>query len=418
MELQPSQKTFKNYLIFFLGQQASLLGSSAAQFVIIWWITLETKSALYLSIASFVGFAPMIILTPFAGVLVDRWNRKAIIGSVDFLQALTTVILIFLFWFGNVSIWYVLIFLAMRSTYQAFNVPAVNAVLPAMVPQDKLSRVNGLTYLFNGIMMLTGPVVAATLLIFARIEQILWIDPATFMVAVIPLILIKIPDVREKQDKAPFKKEFAEGLSFIKNARGLLPLVMMATVLNFLIVPLDVLLPYFVKFDHFGGAESLALIIACMQGGTLAGGLLMSLTKGFKRKMVAATAFIYLIFLGYAFVALTPTGLFWFMALSALVLGFGVAPANVSFMTIIQTIVPLKMQGRVNSVMMALASAATPFGMILSGAIVGFTGTVMLFLGCVVTGVLTLTISWFFTDMKHVEKMEAQPSPENHVNVA
>lgn len=78
METQADQKTFKNYLKFFVGQQVSLLGSSVAQFVLIWWITLETKSALYLSIASLVGFAPMIIITPFAGVLVDRWNRKVL----------------------------------------------------------------------------------------------------------------------------------------------------------------------------------------------------------------------------------------------------------------------------------------------------------------------------------------------------
>jgi len=159
------------------------LGSSVAQFVLIWRITLETKSALYLSIASLVGFAPMIIITPFAGVLVDRWNRKVLIGSVDFLQALTTIVLILLFSFGHVSIWLILAFLAMRSVYQAFNVPAVSAIVPLMVPRDELSRVNGLNYLLTGTMTLIGPIVAAVLLTMARLDQILWIDPATFLVA-------------------------------------------------------------------------------------------------------------------------------------------------------------------------------------------------------------------------------------------
>jgi DHA3 family macrolide efflux protein-like MFS transporter len=417
METQADQKTFKNYLAFFSGQQISLLGSSMAQFVIIWWITIETKSALYLAVASFVGFAPMIILTPFAGVLVDRWNRKAIIGTVDCLQALTTIALIFLFRSGNISVLYVLVFLAVRSAYQAFNVPAVYAIIPLMVPQDKLSRVNGLNYLLSGTMMLMGPVVAATLLVFAKIGEILWVDPATFLVALAALLLIKIPEVKEKKEKAPFKEEFLEGLAFIKNLRGFVPLVLVATVLNFLLVPLDTLLSYFVIFDHFGGAEGLALIMACMQGGTLAGGVLMSVIKGFKRKMFTATAFIYLIFVGYALVAVTPTGAFWFMALGALLLGFGVAPANVSILTIIQSVVSVKMQGRVNSVMITLASAATPLGMVLAGAIVEFTGTVMLFLGCVVAGVFTLTISWFFTDVKHVEEMENETfNSENQKN--
>jgi len=406
MKILADQATFRSYLFFWSGQLVSLLGSSIAQFVIIWWITLETGSALYLSLASLLGFAPMVILTPFAGVLVDRWNRKALIGIVDFSQALVTVVLIFLFWLGNVSIWQVLALLALRSVFQAFHTPAVSAIIPLMVPKPKLSRVNGLNYLFSGAVTLSGPVIAALLLVLWRIDQILWIDAGTFLVAVLPLLMIKIPSVRRKQDKSPFKKEYVEGLTFIKNARGFLPLLMLATVLNFLLTPLSTLLPYYIKFDHFGEAPDLALIMAFFQGGILAGGLLMSVIKGFKKKMVAIMFSIYIIFLGYALVALAPTGLFWFMAIGGLIMAFCVPVANVSTQTIIQTVVPMKMQGRVNAVTMALASAATPLGMILSGVIVEFTRTANLFLGCAGLGILVLTLSWLFTDIKYVEKIE------------
>jgi len=383
-----------------------LLGSSIAQFVIIWWITLETGSALYLSIASFLGLVPMVILTPFAGVLVDRWSRKALIGIADFLQALVTVVLIFLFWLSSVSIWQVLVLLTVRGIFQAFHRPAVSAIVPLMVPKPRLSRINGLNYLFTGAVTLIGPVVAALLLAFWRIHQILWIDAVTFVVAVIPLLIIAIPSVRKKQDKASFKKDLGEGLAFIKNGRGFLPLLILATAVNFLFTPLFTLLPYYVKFDHLGEAPDLAIVMAFFQGGILAGGLLMSVIKGFKKKMVAIVSSVYIIFLGYAFVAFTPTGLFWFMAIGGLIMAFCVPVANVSIQTIIQTVVPMKMQGRVNSVTMALASAATPVGMILSGVIVEFTRTANLFLGCTGLGVLVLTLSWFFTDIRHVEKME------------
>lgn len=406
MEIQAGQVTFRSYLFFWSGQLVSLLGSSVAQFVIIWWITLETGSALYLSIASFLGLVPMVILTPFAGVLVDRWSRKALIGIVDFLQALVTVVLIFLFWLSSVSIWQVLVLLAVRGIFQAFHSPAVSAIVPLMVPKAKLSRINGLNYLFTGAVTLIGPVVAALLLTFWKIHQILWIDAITFMVAVIPLLLIAIPSVRKKQDKSSFEKDLGEGLAFIKNGRGFLPLLILATVLNFLLTPLSTLLPYYVKFDHLGAAPDLAIVMAFFQGGILAGGLLMSMIKGFKKKMVAIMSSIYIIFLGYALVALTPTGLFWFMAIGGVVMAFCVPVANVSIQTIIQTVVPMKMQGRVNSVTMALASAAQPFGMILSGIIVEFTRTANLFLGCSGLGVLVLTLSWFFTGIRHVEKME------------
>jgi hypothetical protein len=92
------------------------------------------------------------------------------------------------------------------------------------------------------------------------------------------------------------------------------------------------------------------------------------------------------------------------MAISCLFAAFFAPIANVTLETTMQTIVPLKMQGRVNSVTMALATAAQPLGMLLSGAISTLTGTANLFLGCAAFGMLTITFSWFFTDMRHVEK--------------
>ena len=301
--------------------------------------------------------------------------------------------------------------LTLRGIFQAFHSPAVTAIVPLMVPKAKLSRVNGLTYLFTGAVTLIGPVVAALLLAFWKIHQILWIDAITFIVAVIPLLIITIPSVRKKQDKSSFSKDLGEGLAFIKNARGFLPLLTLATLLNFLLTPLPTLLPYYVKFDHLGEVSDLAFVMAFFQGGILAGGLLMSVIKGVKKKTGAIMSSVYIVFLGYALVALTPSGLFWFMALGGLIMAFCIPIANVSIQTIIQTVVPLKMQGRVNSVTMALASAATPLGMILSGVIVEFTRTANLFLGCAGLGILVLTLSWFFTDIRHVEKM-GDPSIE------
>ena len=170
------QRTFRDYLYFWAGQLVSLFGSSVSQFVIIWWITLETQSALYLSLSSFLGFVPTVILSPFAGVLADRWSRKALIAVTDLLQALATVILIVMFWLGNVSLWQVLAILTFRGVMQAFHYPASSAITPLMVPKEKLSRMNGLNYLLNGAVTMIGPIAAAILLEVWEIHQILWID--------------------------------------------------------------------------------------------------------------------------------------------------------------------------------------------------------------------------------------------------
>jgi len=414
METRANELTFRSYLLFFAGQQASLLGSSVVQFVIIWWITLETQSAAYLSIAALAGLAPMVVLMPLAGVLVDRWSRKLVIFVFDFLQALTTVVLILLFWSGHISVWLVLLMIALRGVCQAFHSPAVSAIIPLMVPEDKLSRVNGLNYLLNGAVTMVGPIAGALLLAFAKIEQILWVDPVTFVVALVPLLLIGIPSVRSKEEKSSLSRDFVEGLSFIKKAKGFIPLTTLATALNFLLAPLSTLLPYYVKFDHLGGVEALAFVMAFLQGGMLAGGLMMSVIKGFKKKIATSIFFVYVVFLGYALVALTPTGQFWFMALGGLVIGFAVAPANVLISVIFQTVVPMKMQGRVNSVLGSLGSAAMPVGMLLSGAVAGFMGTANLFLACTVSGILILTFSWLFSEVRYVDKVEvARDSKDN-----
>jgi DHA3 family macrolide efflux protein-like MFS transporter len=403
--VQADQKTFRDFLYFWVGQLVSIFGSSVSQFVIVWWITLETESALYLSIASFLGFAPTVVLSPFAGVLADRYSRKTLIAVTDLLQALATVVLIMLFWWGGVSIWQVLVVLTFRGLMQAFHYPASSAITPLMVPRERLSRMNGLNYLLNGAVTLVGPIVAAVLLQFWAIHQILWVDAVTFVIAAVPLVMIVIPSVRLKHEKSSFKEDFVEGLAFVKGTKGFLTLLVLATGLNFLLTPLSTLLPYFVKFDHFGDASQLAFVGAFFQAGILAGGFLMSAFRGSKNRMVAVVLSIYVVFVGYALVALTPTGLFWFMAVAAFVMTVCLPIANVSTQTIVQTVVPLKMQGRVGAVIGAVASAATPVGMILAGPLAALAGTSTLFLGCAVLGAALLTVSWFFTDVRHVEKL-------------
>lgn len=124
-------------------------------------------------------------------MLVDRLNRKTVIMLADVCQLLATIGLILVFWLNSASIYVVLVLLTVRGVFQAFHAPAVSAIVPSMVPKDKLSRVNGLEYVLNGTVQLGGPVIAALLLSLA--EQVLWIDPVTFCVAIAILIFIRIP---------------------------------------------------------------------------------------------------------------------------------------------------------------------------------------------------------------------------------
>lgn len=143
-EVYASDKSFRSYLLFWLGQNISLLGSSIVRFAIIWWITVETESAIFLSIASVITFLPQVITIPIAGVFADKWNRRLVLIIIDFSQAIFTFILVLIFLGGWGTVWVVLLFNFIRSIFQAFHMPTVDAIVPAMIPKDKLIRMNSI----------------------------------------------------------------------------------------------------------------------------------------------------------------------------------------------------------------------------------------------------------------------------------
>ena len=230
-----NKKTFRHYLYFLFGQQFSLLGSMIVGFVITWWLTVETGSVIILSISVFLMFIPQIIITPISGVISDRWSRKAIIAISDALQAVVTFILFCFFLLDIPNVWFVLGINTFRAALFAFQLPAVSALIPAMVPREKLSRINGVNFLFSSLVFSIGPMVAAVLYEFFSIEEIMLLDISTFIIALIPLLLIKIPSIkkiREEHTKSSFTKDFKEGLSVIKAIPGLFAMITFAMIWN------------------------------------------------------------------------------------------------------------------------------------------------------------------------------------------
>lgn len=404
---QDNSSNLKGYLLFWSGQLISLLGSNIVQFVLIWWVTVTTESALLLSLSAFIGFAPAILITPIAGVFVDRWGRKGLLGSVDFLQAVATIALVFLFQFGVANLGIVFGFLAIRGLFQAFQQPAIMALVPIMVPKKHLNRINSADYLLSSVVFLIGPVVAALLYAAIPMHNILWIDAATFLVAVIPLLAIKIPKLEkefvDKKEKTPFLEDFKDGITFIRKKQGLLSLLAVFTAVNLFSMPLFTLLNLFVYSTHGGGETQLAFVMAFFQGGTIAGAILLTVWKGFKKKVNGVALGILLVYVGYLITSSSPTGLFWFMGIGNLINGLALPLANVNSSTIWQSVVPKEKLGRVMAVRVTIAQITAPVGMILSGVIAEYIPITYLFYGSAFLGLLCLAVSWFLTSLRKVE---------------
>jgi DHA3 family macrolide efflux protein-like MFS transporter len=404
----PTTNTFKNYLLFWIGQLFSLLGSSIIHFVVIWWITVVTGDPNLLGITNFLGMLPLIIISPIAGVFIDRWNRKSIIIASDFMQALITFWLLLIFFFGVEQVFLVIIINSLRGVCQAFHFPTVKAIIPIMIPKDKLSRMNAIDYLFNGVVHIAGPAIGAVLygLFIEQIYLIFWIDIFTFFIALIPLILIKIPHVSEstsKKESFSFRKDLKLGFKILREVPGLLILVIFISVVNFLGQPFGVLLPLYVKSIHFGNELDLAYIMVLMQIGMISGALITSLKKDWRNRVLLITGCVLLSTVGYFLAALAPIGVFYLIGIGGLIRA-GMTPLiNTNFLTIIQLHVPPEKQGKVMSIVVSLAWAVIPPGSLVAGFLGGIMGIVPLYLTCAGLILLTVIITLSLTNIRRVK---------------
>jgi len=201
------------------GQAISLFGSRLVQFALIWWLTQETGSATVLAIATLIGLLPVVLLGPFAGALVDRWKRRQVILIADTAIALATILLAYLFAIDAVGVGTVYALLLVRGVGESFHYPSMSAATSLMVPDRQLIRVQGLNQMLLGGLN----IVAAPLLGFLPLQGILMIDVVTAVFAILPLLLISIPEVAQRDDpSAPegtstFWEDFRSGLQFVRS---------------------------------------------------------------------------------------------------------------------------------------------------------------------------------------------------------
>jgi len=410
MEEIADQNTFRSYLFFWSGQLVSLMGSLIVQFAITWWITVITGSVFFLAIGTFFYFLPMIFIAPIAGVLTDRWNRKALIAVVDSFQSLVTVWIIVLFYLGIADPLVVILINSLRGVCQAFHMPAVSAIVPTMVPKNKLSRINGVGYLFTSLIQVVGPVMGALLMAFFsnQLQSILWVDVITFGIAMIPLLLIKIPRVRNKSEMdkktktKSFRRDFKEGILTIKLIPGMIILLTLDIFISFVISPIEVLLPFYISEIHLGNAFDLAFIWAFFNGGMILGGIITTLKKNWKHKIPIYFIFMMVVMGLISFLGFAPTGIFFILWVGMAIVGLILPIINTIYMTIVQTTVPPDKMGRVSSVLQSISVVAFPIGTLIAGPLAEVIGIRSVFLYGGILGLVIVFLFWRSTKIRHI----------------
>jgi DHA3 family macrolide efflux protein-like MFS transporter len=181
------------FFTIWIGQAFSLFGSSIVQFALVWWLTQKTGSATVLATATLVALLPQILLGPFAGTLVDRWNRRIIMIVADASIALVTAALVYLFATDQIQVWHIYAAAMIRSLGAAFHQPAMASSTSLMVPNKHLARVAGANQTLQGLINIIAPPLGALLLELYSTQAVLMIDIVTAAIAILPLLFIPIP---------------------------------------------------------------------------------------------------------------------------------------------------------------------------------------------------------------------------------
>ena len=375
----PSQPIPRNWAARFFtvwgGQSFSLFGSALVQFALVWHLTRENGSATVLAIATLFAMLPQIVLGPFAGALVDRWNRRVIMMIADGAIAVATIFLIYLFATDQVQVWHIYLIMTIRSMGHAFHFPAMQASTSLMVPEKHLTRIAGANQTLNGAINIIAPPTGALLLEVLPMQGVLSIDIVTASLAILPLVFISIPqpvragETGEEQTQGGFMQDVREGLRYVASWPGLLAILVMATVINFLLTPTSALMPLLVT-KHFGlGALEFGLMDSAWGFGVILGGLILSAWGGFKRKVATSMMGIIGIGLGIIIVGLAPANMYWLAILGIAFSGIMNPITNGPLFALVQSTVKPDMQGRVMSLIVSAATAMSPLSLMVAGPI-------------------------------------------------
>lgn len=358
----------RNIVLFLSSQTISLFGSSLVQYAIMWHITLTTQSGIMMTLFILCGFIPTFILSPFAGVWADRFNRKWLIVLSDGMIATATLILAVVYLLGYEAIWLLFAMAAIRALGTGVQTPAVGAILPQIVPQDKLTKVNGINGTLQAVIMFISPMVSAALLTKASIVSIFFIDVITAAIAILTLLLFfNIPaheKASEKQATGYFS-DLKEGLLYIKNHRFLKIFFLFFAVLFVLMAPAAFLTPLQVTRSFGDDVWRLTAIEIAFSIGMMAGGGLIASWGGFANKI--RTIMLAGLVMGGCTLALGVVPVFWSYLVFMAIFGIAMPMFNTPSMVLLQEKVDENFMGRVFGVLGMISTSMMPVGMLIFG---------------------------------------------------
>ncbi|MFV0468214.1 MAG: MFS transporter [Dysgonomonas sp.] len=397
------------FSIIWAGQFFSILSSTIVSFAIILWLSFETGSAETLALAAIASMLPQSLIGLFAGVYVDRWDRKKVMIGADSFIALCTLAMAAMFYFDSVEVWYIYILLGLRSVGSAFHTPAMEASVPLLAPESELTRIAGINQIIFSVCNIAGPALGALFITVMDISQVLLLDVAGAAIACLSLLFVTIPNPqKESKHERHIWREMKVGLLAVTSRRGINLMFLFSILAMFCIMPVSILFPLMTLNHFMGNAYQMSVIEAVWGVGMFLGGLFL----GFNQKKLNKPALINLMYIliGVTFALsglLPPHGFVWFAVLTAIG-GIGGSVYYSAFMALIQEKIDPAKLGRVFSMFMSVSQLPSMIGLLGTGFLADSLGLPNTFIIGGFTIVLIGIVSFLFPSVMELDKKTSE----------
>ncbi len=362
-------KELKTFIILWLTQALSSLGSSMTGFALVIWLYNDSGSALTTALLTVCSYAPYVIVSIFAGAISDKWNKKAVMLVCDSFAALTTVCILVLFKTNSLEVWHLYILNALNGLMNSVQSPASDVATTLLTPEKHYQKTSAMRYFSTSLVSILTPVLAAAIVSFAGLDAVIAFDLATFAVAfTVLLFFIKIPEVPQNESSKETLLQSAKGgISYLGRNKGILCMILFLSAINFIASIYNAALPALIlsKSNEAAlGAVSSSVGIATLVGSVIA----TVFPKPKSRSKTICACLIVSMSTENFLLAFGNNTIAWCIGA---VLGWLFIPLmNANYDVIFRSTVPKEMLGRVYSVRNTLQFFSIPVGYFLGGFLV------------------------------------------------
>lgn len=359
----------KKYILLWLSQSVSQLGSSMTSFALILWAYTQNGTAMTVSLMSFFNYIPYIIVSLFAGTFVDNHSKKKIMLISDSIAALCSSTILVLSITNSLQIWHIYIVNFIIGFMNAFQGPASAVAVGILVPKDKLAQISGMNSFSGNLILIMSPVLAASLFAFGGLKTLLLIDLLSFGFAFLVLLfVISIPeDIETKVKKQSILSGCMEGFHYLKQNRGIFMIMITLAFMNFFSrLTYENILSPMILARSGNNSMALGIVNAAMGIGGIIGGIIVATGKFSKSsvKMIYVSAVLSFL-LGDLMMGVGRNTIFW--SIAGFAANLPIPFINAGQNVIMYQKVPEEIQGRVFAVRNALQFSTVPFGILLGG---------------------------------------------------